>query len=62
MKRFWYPFRLAITREIVVAHGGSIEVRNNPEGGATFAVTLRAVESGAADDAAAVLQPDRAVS
>ncbi len=33
---------LTIARTIVTAHGGTIEARNNPEGGATFTVTLRA--------------------
>jgi signal transduction histidine kinase len=32
---------LAVARTIVDAHGGAIEARNNPEGGATFAVALR---------------------
>lgn len=31
---------LTITRTIVAAHGGTIEARNNPEGGATFVVSL----------------------
>ena len=31
---------LTITRTIVDAHGGTIDARNNPEGGATFTVTL----------------------
>ena len=31
---------LTIVRKIVEAHGGSIAARNNPEGGATFVVTL----------------------
>jgi signal transduction histidine kinase len=34
---------LAIARTIVDAHGGTIEARNNPEGGSTFTVTLRRV-------------------
>ena len=32
---------LTIARTIVHAHGGTIDARNNPEGGATFIVTLR---------------------
>ena len=31
---------LTITRTIVDAHGGTIDAHNNPEGGATFTVTL----------------------
>ena len=36
---------LTITRTIVDAHGGTIEARNNPEGGATFTVTLHRSET-----------------
>jgi C4-dicarboxylate-specific signal transduction histidine kinase len=32
---------LTIVRSIVDAHCGTIAARNNPEGGATFTVTLR---------------------
>ncbi len=32
---------LTITQTIVNAHGGTIDARSNPEGGATFTVTLR---------------------
>jgi len=32
---------LTITQTIVEAHRGSIDARNNPDGGATFTVTLR---------------------
>ncbi|HXI78896.1 MAG TPA: HAMP domain-containing sensor histidine kinase [Steroidobacteraceae bacterium] len=53
---------LTIARSIVAAHGGTIKARNNPEGGATFTVTLRVTRSGASDDAAAVPARDRAHS
>jgi C4-dicarboxylate-specific signal transduction histidine kinase len=36
---------LTITRTIVDAHGGTIDARNNPEGGATFTVTLPRIET-----------------
>jgi C4-dicarboxylate-specific signal transduction histidine kinase len=36
---------LTITRTIVETHGGTIDARDNPEGGATFTVTLRRVEA-----------------
>jgi len=35
---------LTITRTIIDAHGGTIDAHNNPEGGATFRVTLRRSE------------------
>jgi two-component system sensor kinase FixL len=35
---------LTITQTIVDAHGGAIAARNNPDGGATFTVTLRRAE------------------
>ena len=53
---------LTIARTIIDAHGGTIEARNNPEGGATFTVTLHVAKSAASDDAAAVLARDRARS
>ena len=52
---------LTIARTIIKAHGGTIGARNNPEGGATFTVTLPA-ESAALAGEAAVLAPDRARS
>ena len=36
---------LTIVQSIVDAHRGTIAARNNPEGGATFTVTLRRTES-----------------
>ena len=39
---------LTIVRSILDAHGGTIAARNNPEGGATFTVTLRRSASTAA--------------
>jgi C4-dicarboxylate-specific signal transduction histidine kinase len=54
---------LTIARSIVNAHGGTIQARNNPEGGATFTITLRTITgSGAPDDAAAVPARDCAHS
>ncbi|MDQ1335264.1 MAG: hypothetical protein QG552_2214 [Thermodesulfobacteriota bacterium] len=35
---------LAISRTIIRAHGGTLEASNNPEGGATFALTLPAYQ------------------
>ena len=36
---------LTIARTIVDAHGGTLEARDNPEGGANFTVTLRCTEA-----------------
>jgi signal transduction histidine kinase len=36
---------LTITQTIVDAHRGTVEARNNPEGGATFTVTLRRIDA-----------------
>jgi two-component system sensor kinase FixL len=53
---------LTIARTIIDAHGGIIEARNNPEGGATFLITLHAAKLTASDDTAAALASDRARS
>jgi C4-dicarboxylate-specific signal transduction histidine kinase len=44
---------LTIARTIVDAHGGSIDARNNPGGGATFTMTLRLSETPAIRSATA---------
>ncbi len=44
-KSYGLGIGLTIARTIIDAHGGTIEARNNPEGGATFTVTLRAAKS-----------------
>jgi len=36
---------LTIARTIVDAHGGTLDAHNNPDGGATFTVTLRCVDT-----------------
>ena len=36
---------LTIARTIVDAHGGSLDAHDNPEGGATFTITLRRSET-----------------
>jgi len=36
---------LTIARTIVDAHGGTLDAHNNPEGGATFTVTLRCIDA-----------------
>ncbi len=51
---------LSIARTIVEAHGGSISVRNNLEGGATFTVTLPGSEKRAAQPAGNVSVPSSA--
>ena len=36
---------LTIVQTIIVAHGGTIDARNNPDGGATFTFTLRRTDT-----------------
>ena len=45
--RFWpaLGMGLAISKAIVSAHGGKIEARNNPDGGATVSFTLPVFEA-----------------
>jgi C4-dicarboxylate-specific signal transduction histidine kinase len=44
-KAYGLGIGLTITRAIVEAHGGTIDACNNPDGGATFTVTLRRSET-----------------
>jgi signal transduction histidine kinase len=41
-------FGLSISRSIITAHGGRIEVSNLPEGGASFRITFPKYHGGAA--------------
>ena len=44
-KAYGLGIGLTIVRTILSAHGGTIAARNNPEGGATFVVTLPRIET-----------------
>lgn len=44
---------LTIARSIAEAHGGTVTAHNNPEGGATFTLTLPCVETGGAGSSGA---------
>ena len=44
-KAHGFGIGLAIARTIIDAHGGKMDAHNNPEGGATFTVTLRRSET-----------------
>ncbi len=50
---------LTIARSIVAAHNGTIEASNNPEGGATFTITLHAAVAAVVADESTALALER---